>query len=80
MWICIFDNVALMYFVACYKFQDVIRALNRSSYIFLPPDVSYNVIAPFIREACKLAWNMCSLAHPLDVAIGVDAELYDDNK
>lgn len=60
--------------------SDVVRALNRKSYIFLPPDVSYNVISPFLREACKLAWNMSALAHPLDVAVANDAELHDENK
>ena len=60
--------------------QDVIRALNRNPKIFLPPDTSYAVIQPFIREAVKLAWQMSALAHPMDIAAGTDAELFDDSK
>ncbi|XP_062580946.1 mitochondria-eating protein-like isoform X5 [Saccostrea cucullata] len=59
---------------------DVIRALNRSPKVFLPPDATFSIIQPFIREACKLAWNMSALAHPLDIAVATDAELFDNNK
>ncbi|XP_076446859.1 mitochondria-eating protein-like [Babylonia areolata] len=60
--------------------SDVIRALNRSSKIFLPPDTTFAIIQPFIREAVRLAWHMSALAHPLDLAAGNDAELFDDSK
>ncbi|XP_025086837.1 mitochondria-eating protein-like isoform X2 [Pomacea canaliculata] len=60
--------------------SDVIRALNRNPKIFLPPDTTYAIIQPFIREAVKLAWQMSSLAHPLDIAVASDAELFDDSK
>ncbi|KAK2165880.1 hypothetical protein LSH36_44g00022 [Paralvinella palmiformis] len=60
--------------------SDVIRGLNRNPRIFLPPDVSYSIISPFIREACKLAWNMAALAHPLDITLASEAELYDDTR
>nr|KAG5709303.1 hypothetical protein BaRGS_018055 [Batillaria attramentaria] len=60
--------------------SDVIRALNRNPKIFLPPDTSFAIIQPFIREAVKLAWQMSALAHPLDIAIATDAELFDDSK
>ncbi|RUS89287.1 hypothetical protein EGW08_002961 [Elysia chlorotica] len=59
---------------------DVIRALNRNPRIFLPPDTSYAVCQPFVREAVKLAWQMSALAHPLDIAVATDAELFDDTK
>ncbi|XP_023931204.1 mitochondria-eating protein isoform X2 [Lingula anatina] len=59
---------------------DVVRALNRNIKIFLPADISYNIIGTFIREACKLAWQMSALAHPLDIAVSSDAELFDDYK
>ncbi|KAL8574623.1 hypothetical protein ACOMHN_055688 [Nucella lapillus] len=60
--------------------SDVIRALNRNSKVFLPPDTSFAIIQPFIREAVKLAWQMTTLAHPLDIATAADAELFDDSK
>ncbi|KAK3099406.1 hypothetical protein FSP39_003898 [Pinctada imbricata] len=60
--------------------SDVIRALNRSPKVFLPPDATFAIVQPFIREACKLSWNMSALAHPLDIAIATDAELFDANK
>ena len=63
-----------------YFVQDVIRALNRNPKIFLPPDTTYAVIQPFIREAVKLAWQMSALAHPLDIAVATDAELFDESK
>lgn len=59
---------------------DVIRALNRSPKVFLPPDATFSIVQPFIRESCKLAWNMSALAHPLDIAVATDAELFDNNK
>uniref|UniRef100_A0A2C9KLZ8 Mitochondria-eating protein n=1 Tax=Biomphalaria glabrata TaxID=6526 RepID=A0A2C9KLZ8_BIOGL len=60
--------------------SDVIRALNRNPKIFLPPDVSFAICQPLIREAVKLAWQMSALAHPLDIAVATDAELFDDTK
>jgi hypothetical protein len=60
--------------------QDVLRGLNRSPKIYLPPDSTFAVIQPFIREACKLAWQMSALAHPLDIAVATDAELFDNNR
>ncbi len=60
--------------------QDVTRALNRNPKLNLPPEAPYSVIQPFIREACKLAWNMSALAYPLDIALATDAELFDENK
>lgn len=58
--------------------QDVIRSLNRNTKIFLPLDTSFAIIQPYIREACKLAWQMSALAHQLDIKVASDAELYDD--
>ncbi|CAG2254417.1 SPATA18 [Mytilus edulis] len=59
---------------------DVLRGLNRSPKIYLPPDSTFAVVQPFIREACKLAWQMSALAHPLDIAVATDAELFDNNR
>ena len=42
--------------------------------------MTFAVIQPFIREAVKLAWQMSALAHPLDIAVATDAELFDESK
>ncbi|KAF6026606.1 SPATA18 [Bugula neritina] len=60
--------------------SDVIRALNRSVKLYIPPEASYSLIQPYIREATKFAWECSALAHPLDVALATDAELFDDHK
>jgi hypothetical protein len=70
----------IYFFFLLFCTQDVIRALNRSPKIFLPPDATFAIIQPFIREAVKLAWQMSALAHPLDIAVSSDAELFDDTK
>jgi hypothetical protein len=58
--------------------QEVINALNCNPKICLPPCTSYSVISSFIREACRIAWEMSALAYPLDIAFAIDAELVDD--
>ena len=58
----------------------MIRALNRSVKLYIPPEASYNLIQPYVREACKLAWECSSLAHSLDVALATDSELFDEHK
>ncbi|XP_074651373.1 mitochondria-eating protein-like [Tubulanus polymorphus] len=58
----------------------VIRNLNHNPRIYLPVDASYSLIRPFISEACQISWGMSALAHPLDVAITSEAELFDDTK
>ncbi|XP_052794777.1 mitochondria-eating protein-like isoform X7 [Mya arenaria] len=59
---------------------DVIRKLNVNPSIFLPPDSTFAIIQPFIRECVKVAWQMSALAHPLDIAVSSRAELFDDTK
>ena len=73
-----FSNVSAV--VVIILLQDVIRALNRNPKIFLPPDTTFAVIQPFIREAVKMAWQMSALAHPLDISVATDAELFDSTK
>ncbi|XP_060554357.1 mitochondria-eating protein-like isoform X2 [Ruditapes philippinarum] len=60
--------------------SDVIRKLNVNPSIFLPPDTTFAIVQPFIRECVKTAWQMSALAHPLDIAVSSRAELYDDTK
>lgn len=60
--------------------KEVICGLNRNPKICLPPGVSYSIISSFIREACRLAWEMSTLAYPLDTALAIDAEVMDETK
>lgn len=55
-------------------------ALTRNPKLSLPAGVSYSIISSFIREACRLAWEMSSLAYPLDTAFAIDAEVMDELK
>jgi hypothetical protein len=63
-----------------YMVSEVVRVLNRNPRLYLPPDVTFSVISPFIREALKMAWNMCALPCPLDIAAASGAELFDDTR
>uniref|UniRef100_A0A1I8JS62 Mitochondria-eating protein n=1 Tax=Macrostomum lignano TaxID=282301 RepID=A0A1I8JS62_9PLAT len=58
--------------------EDVIRALTRDNRLYLPPGISYDVIGPFIRAACQLAWEMATLAQPLELAWCRDGEVFDE--
>ena len=66
--------------VSMFDVQDVIRKLNVNPSIFLPPDTTFAIIQPFIRECVKVAWQMSALAHTLDIAVSSRAELFDDTK
>jgi mitochondria-eating protein len=48
--------------------------------ICLPIGVNYSVISSFIREACRVAWHLSCLAHPIDIAFAIDAEVIDESK
>lgn len=63
-----------------YLTSEVVAALNRNPLISLPCGVSYTSISSFIREACRIAWEMSALAYPLDTAFAVDGEVFDDAK
>lgn len=60
--------------------SEVICGLNRHPKISLPAGVSYSVISSFIREACRIAWQMTCLAYPLDTVFALDAECLDETK
>ena len=62
---------------AC-RVQEVLRALRRNPRLSL--EVDYEVVALFVRETVRLAWDCANLAHPLDVALAFDGELFDDLK
>lgn len=55
-------------------------SLNRNPKISLPCGVTYSVISQFIRETCRMAWEMTALAYPLDTAFALDAEVIDETR
>ncbi|NWV48217.1 MIEAP protein, partial [Daphoenositta chrysoptera] len=60
----------------CQSVQDVICSMNTNPKIPYPPDVDFCVIRTLIRELCSLAFSMQTLIPPLDIALGVDGELF----
>jgi len=68
-----------LYDLPCMTFE-VILALTRNPKISLPAGVSYSVISSFVREACRIAWEMSTLAYPMDTALAIDAEVMDECK
>lgn len=57
---------------------DVVRNLDRRA--DLPDGVSSIVLQSFIREACRLAWSLSALPHPLETLPASEYELYDASK
>ena len=53
-----------------------VRQRNSSPHI----DSSLSCIDFFLREACRLAWNMQALPHPLDIAPTATHEVYDNQR
>ncbi|KAI5619988.1 mitochondria-eating protein, partial [Silurus asotus] len=60
--------------------SDVINAMNVNPRISFPPEVDFILISSFIREMCRIAFDMQTLDPPLDLAFSSDGELYNDIK
>ncbi|NXW69244.1 MIEAP protein, partial [Hirundo rustica] len=60
----------------CCSVQEVICSMNVNPKLPCPESIDYNVINCFIRELCCLAFSMQTLLPPLDVAFGIDGELF----
>ncbi|NXM48303.1 MIEAP protein, partial [Gymnorhina tibicen] len=60
----------------CQSVESVICSMNAHPKIPYPPDVDFCVIRTLIRELCCLAFSMQTLVPPLDIAHGVDGELF----
>lgn len=60
--------------------QDVINSMNVNPRISFPPEVDFMLIRSFIREMCRIAFDMQTLDPPLDLAFSSDGELYSDIK
>lgn len=63
-----------------YMSSEVVSSLNRNPKLKLPIAVSFTVISSFIRECCRVAWEMSTLAHPLDISFALDGDVFDDTK
>ncbi|NXJ01355.1 MIEAP protein, partial [Psophia crepitans] len=60
--------------------NEVIRSMNINPKISFPPEIDFIVISTLIRELCRVAFSMQTLAPPLDIAFGTDGELYSETK
>ncbi|NWW70260.1 MIEAP protein, partial [Climacteris rufus] len=56
--------------------HEVILSMTVNPKISCPPEVDFIVISTLIRELCSLAFSMQTLIPPLDIAFGVDGELF----
>nr|XP_047905922.1 mitochondria-eating protein isoform X3 [Anser cygnoides] len=60
--------------------NEVIRSMNMNPKISFPPEVDFIVISSLIRELCCVAFSMQTLIPPLDIAFGMDGELFSETK
>ncbi|NXM79181.1 MIEAP protein, partial [Serilophus lunatus] len=75
-------------YIICHKDQydvrasvkEVIRSMNINPKISFPPETDFIVLSTLIQELCTLAFSMQTLVPPLDVAFGIDGELFDETK
>ncbi|XP_061208638.1 mitochondria-eating protein isoform X2 [Neopsephotus bourkii] len=60
--------------------NEVIRSMNINPKISFPSETDFIVISALIRELCHVAFSMQTLVPPLDVAFGIDGELFSETK
>ncbi|NXF07108.1 MIEAP protein, partial [Smithornis capensis] len=60
--------------------KEVICSMNINPKISVPPEIDLNVLSPLIQELCCLAFSMQTLIPPLDIAFGIDGEVFDETK
>ncbi|NXE32127.1 MIEAP protein, partial [Ptilorrhoa leucosticta] len=60
----------------CQSIQEVVCSMNVNPKIPYPPEVDFFLIRTLIRELCCLAFSMQTVIPPLDIALGVDGELF----
>ncbi|NXL83893.1 MIEAP protein, partial [Alectura lathami] len=60
--------------------NDVIYSLSINPKLSFPAEFDFVVISSFIRELCRVAFSMRTLIPPLDVAFGMDGELFSETK
>ncbi|XP_014728883.1 PREDICTED: mitochondria-eating protein [Sturnus vulgaris] len=77
-------EIAALDYIACHKdlydvcpsIHEVICSMNMHPKLPCPAEVDFIVISSLIRDLCRLAFSMQTLIPPLDVAVGVDGELF----
>ncbi|NWI00787.1 MIEAP protein, partial [Tichodroma muraria] len=77
-------EVAALDYIACHKdlydvccsVQEVICSITKNPKLPCPAGVDFTVISSLIQELCCLAFSMQTLIPPLDIAFGVDGELF----
>ncbi|XP_048796857.1 mitochondria-eating protein isoform X2 [Lagopus muta] len=60
--------------------NEVIRSMSINPKISCTPEFDFAVISSFIRELCRVAFSMQTLTPPLDIAFGMDGELFSETK
>ncbi|NXI74097.1 MIEAP protein, partial [Anseranas semipalmata] len=60
--------------------NEVISSMNMNPKISFPREVDFVVISSLIRELCRMAFSMQTLIPPLDIAFGMDGELFSETK
>ncbi|KAM9028146.1 mitochondria-eating protein isoform 1-T1 [Ara ararauna] len=60
--------------------NEVIRSMNINPKVSFPPEIDFIVISTLIRELCRVAFSMQTLVPPLDIAFGIDGELFSETK
>ncbi|NXY16470.1 MIEAP protein, partial [Atrichornis clamosus] len=60
--------------------HEVICCMNMNPKIPFPPGVDFIVIRNLIQELCSVAFSMQTLDPPLDIAVGIDGELFSATK
>ncbi|NXS09358.1 MIEAP protein, partial [Neodrepanis coruscans] len=81
-------ETAVMHYIVCHKDQydvhasvkEVIRSMTINPKISFPPEIDFVVLSSLIQELCSLAFSMQTLDPPLDIAFGIDGELFDETK
>ncbi|NXE90899.1 MIEAP protein, partial [Menura novaehollandiae] len=79
---------AVLDYIVCHKdlydvhasVQEVICCMNMNPNISFPPEVDFIVLSTLIQELCSLAFSMQTLVPPLDIAVGIDGELFSATK
>jgi len=60
--------------------DEVVKAMDVNPKISFPAECDFNLLSPFIREVCKVAYEMQALSPPLDVPLATDGELMSEVK
>ena len=77
----IFDFLFILNFIFSLRSpQDVVRSMNVNPKISFPPECEFALVSPFIRECCRVAYEMQALEPTLDIPLATDGELMSEVK